>query len=279
MKKSSFTLVELVFVVAILTLFAIMFFGCGKKKADSAADPKADGLATAARLRAQRSNCINNLKQMGTIGMQYLNDNRSSWYNNPVRSYACSLAKGKYVPDDMKKNEYMFCPAVERDPGQQGKITTFDQSNIQMYASVGEIRTGRYNDGAIFFNYSSLYEGADRIGGEKTNKNVSPSNRIWFCDGLRPDTQRQKTLLVTESSYTGENDDCARPYAIHIGRVHFATVAGNVASSDLKSLKDYYLPYFGPRQSQDGWGEYGYSVRVGTYISADDPGRVRDLAE
>ena len=258
MKRNSFTLCELVLVVAVVALFAVVFSGCGLLKGQLA--------------RAQSQDCVNNLKQLSTVGFSYCNDNRGTWQNSESRSYATSLALAKYTQNEMspKKGAYTYCPSVKRDPGQRGEIIKFDQSNIQMYASVGDHRPGQFN--VVQFNSTRLSQVVDHSGAVVSEKYTSPSARIWFCDGLRPDTQRQRTLLITESSYMADRPDCARPYAVHGDRINIATHDGAVISINPKNLKDYHLPYF---KNIAGSHYYvAYSVRANTYISPKDPKRV-----
>ena len=202
----------------------------------------------------------------------YLGDNRNFWANSESKSYAWSLARVKYIQNEMppKKGAYTCCPSIKRDPGQQGKINEFDQSNIQMYASIGTI--GEWSDYSGFGMYVTtpgFANGADRIGGEFSKDDVSPIKRIWFADGLRPDTQRQRTLLITESSYTADRPDCARPYAVHGGRINIATHDGSVVSVELENLKDYYLPYLYPEPRSYRDPKWAYSVRANTYNLAE----------
>ena len=254
MKRSSFTLVELVLVVAVLTIFATFFSGCGIIRSFFA--------------RKKASNCLNNLKQLSTTGQQYLNDHRAFWPNSDSKSYMWSFVKSKYVSDS-GEGSYYFCPVIPRDPGQKGRIVDLDQSDIQMYAAIADNRAGRDGFGTIKFNSVQWADGAARVGGEISKDSVSVSSRIWFADGLRPDTQRQRTLLLTESYYTGERRDCARPYAAHDGRINFAAVDGHVAAISPDELKGYYLPYFTGEKPNTG-----YSVRANTYISEGDPKKV-----
>ena len=264
MKRNSFTLCELVLVVAVVALFAVVFSGCGLLKGQLA--------------RAQSQDCVNNLKQMSTVGFSYCNDNRGMWQNSESKSYAWSLAKAKYMQNEMppQKGNFTCCPSVKRDPGQQGKITEFDQSDIQMYASVGDHRPGQFN--VVQFNSPRLSQVFDHSGAVVPEKRSSPSDRIWFCDGLRPDTQRPRTLLITESSYTADRPDCARPYAVHGDRINIATHDGAVVSINPKNLKDYHLPCFKTIDASCHVYDV-YSVRANTYISPKDPKQVLTIAD
>lgn len=270
MKKSSFTLLELVFVVAILILFAIMFNGCGKKNGP---DGKTAGAANFVHSLAQSANCINNLKNMSSTRTQYLNDYRACWPNSESKSYAWSLARINHIPNDMTVCDYS-CPSVERDPGQKGKVTEFDQSDIQMYASVGDYRAGQNGFGVLYFNSASLQQVVDHSGDVIADKSTSPSNRIWFADGLRPDTQRQRTLLIPEAAYTADRPGCARPYAVHDGQINLLVQDCSVTSVNPEELNGYYLPYFKGKGKGKGRDQRVYSVRAGTYISPDDPKKV-----
>ena len=253
MKKARFTFVELALIAVILAMFAVGFSGCVMRE------------------RARSKQCINNLKQLGTTVICYVNDHRNDWPNSPANSYAWNLARGKYAPNDMKAASWLSCPSVKCDPDQQGQITTFDQSNIQMYAAIADNRAGRDDFSVIRLNQPELSNGADRIGG-KAAMSVGPSQRLWICDGLRPDTQRQRTLLSIAPN--GYNMDCARPYAIHKGRVNILTQDGTVVPVKENGLPDYYVPYFPGEE-----GVSPYSVRLGVYISKANPKEVLNLAD
>lgn len=255
MKKSRFTLVELVFVIAVLAVFAVVINGCAKAKK--------------AQVDDSGPRCLDNLNRLAKAAKTYTDDHRNFWANNPSRSYAGNLARGRYIADEMK-NDALACPSVKRDADQTGSLRAFDQSNIQMYASIGVNADNRF--GGVYMNNSGLSQGADRIGGEVTNESVAPSRRIWFCDGLRPDTQRQKTLLA---GVPGAAGDLAQPYAIHDGKVNIIAADGSAASVKPEELKEYYIPCY----DENGWGLALRSVRVGAYIAKDDPGKVRDLVK
>ena len=256
MKRTRFTLVELVIVVAAVAMFAVIFAGCG--------------------IFSKREECANNLKQISFIGQQYLDDQRSCWANSASESYIFNLYRGKYIPDDMSL-DYAFCPSIRRDPDQRGSIRTSDQSNIQMYAAIGSNlpRSDEWRWFGIYTRQTCWSKGADRIGGEAT-KDVNPSRRLWFCDGLRPDIQRQRTLLAGTPGAAGY---LAQPYPIHEGRINIVTMDGHVESVKPQELGEYYVPYMDPERGKTFDPRSQYSVRVGAYISPKEPSEVRNLAD
>ena len=85
-REHSFTLIELLVVIAIIAILAAILLPA----------------LQSARSRAQSTTCLNNLKNLTTVGTMYLQDHRGYWpgskYNLPMQSYIGQLAKGKYIP-------------------------------------------------------------------------------------------------------------------------------------------------------------------------------------
>ena len=63
MRKRNFTLIELLVVIAIIVILAAILLPA----------------LQSARMRAQSTTCISNMKQVGTTAQQYISDNRGFW--------------------------------------------------------------------------------------------------------------------------------------------------------------------------------------------------------
>ena len=272
--EKRFTLIELLVVIAIIAILAAMLLPALQQ----------------ARARAQASTCINNLKQLTVYAGLYRNDNRDQWCSgntlstdNPIVPYVYAMGRGgywssKYSELASAKSSFLRCPTIglKPEPEVDPDNPTWDNwFNFQAYPSVYQNNAGdtppTWNGSVIPFANPKIYRGGNYKDAVSKLVQISPSDVIWFSDGIRPSAdaayQRIASRLLCYHT-TGSTSYC-RPYAIHGGRMNIVTVASNVTTVDPDSMHaNLYAPMFGSKT-----GTYGgaYSFHPESYVSSDDP--------
>ena len=247
--KKRFTLIELLIVIAIIAILAAILLPA----------------LQAARERAKSSTCVNNLKQLGTTGQQYLNDNRSWWpstNSNPdtwdkdrrTGFWAARLAYGKYLPDveslkvkNANRPGWLSCSSIEV---KEDKNSTNKDKDIQTYASVyNNYHTQAKRDGLPLNNpgYERAYLNGREPGNGGTNKpdveSVGLSSRVLFADGVAGMTGIGRSLFAPGNKATGPTNLWAYSQLMlaHNGRANLAMWDGSATSTDGGSAGEYYF--------------------------------------
>ena len=239
--KKRFTLIELLIVIAIIAILAAILLPA----------------LQAARARAQSANCINNLKQVGTTGMQYLHDHRGVWYSGNAtvdsRNWVHNLHRGKYIKlqldrttdnswwqnltGERLKNALNSVPGYMRCPS----VPFSTDSSVNWFQTYGS----NYNNGNLPFPGFPI--GTDeQLRGYKTStcndstyvKDVSPADRLWMVDCV---TQKniQSSLVIPWNAGVGEKF-YAYASPVHNGRINMLTFVGSVTSVAPEELTNYY---------------------------------------
>ena len=257
--KKRFTLIELLVVIAIIAILAAILLPA----------------LQAARARAQGTTCVNNLKQLGNVGMMYLNDSRNFWpaanqegaFNENVKyatgNWVARLCHGKYIPGSYPGNykalmagsgsgkgaEWMYCSSLP--PKKVAGVNDTSSIQLQVYATIYNNNVGSTLEGAdkrpgVYFNDPGYSNGYFKHGDTNpTDRSVSVSNRVWFADGksYQYGTQYCKLASTTEAASSGT--DYARFHTAHNGRGNITTWGGHVASTDADSMRNFYQVHIG----------------------------------
>ena len=260
MDRKRFTLIELLVVIAIIAILAAMLLPALQQ----------------ARERAQSSKCVSNLKQMGTVGLMYLGDNRDFWPSPNNRSVNTNLkyAQGgwlgrlcfaKYIPGNYPANYlalsasgkygkplgWLSCPSLP--PKFISSEGNTGVANFQVYGAIYNNNTtstaaSKVPEWGIFFNNPGFSQGYFKNTTTVVDESVSLSKRVWFADSrsYKLGTAYQAFYSTSDAGNPANGGEVfARLYTAHAGRANIANWTGSVDSTTSDEMKNFYQPSIG----------------------------------
>ena len=238
-KQSRFTLIELLVVIAIIAILAAILMPALQQ----------------ARERAMSTNCISNLKQMGTASAMYMDQHRGFWPNGafPTTNYITSMVRANLVPQASIANGKTFasCPSTDIIADLALGNNVWPQVYGTQYVHKGSA-DNNYGHGFPIADTSPqnlLYNvGYVLVTSEPP---VPLSRRVMLADMVRHRSSTDKTPVQSARGYVVEaittaNDTHSAPYFVHGGRTNVATFGGNVESLAFdEHQNNYFYPQFG----------------------------------
>ena len=234
MRKRNFTLIELLVVIAIIAILAAILLPA----------------LQSARERSKGTTCINNQKQLAITAQMYVDDHRGTWAmpnattmdtGNNRGCYLWHLARAKMIPmalDSLVPPDNLRCPSIpfkeSRKDVVQAYATSYNKNSATDKAYGLQTRAAYAAIGCrqVVPGVSSPASVA------RFSKDISPSERLWFTDGVSINGVAEIRLYPERSNLT--EPSISRPAPVHNGRGVVATFAGSVESVEMDNVNKFF---------------------------------------
>ena len=242
--KKNFTLIELLIVIAIIAILAAILLPA----------------LQSARERAQTTNCLNNIKQVGTVAQMYIDNNRNFWWspnalsapdrygrgvsNNYGWGWTYALIRSKLLAMPMSEKTTMAPPrAYYQCPAE--KLTALGNWQCSngyglsaygsIYANNGDTNNG-YNLMASSFTTECYNQNEVKI----TTGDVAPtpSSRIWLsCSRSSKGFQVERIYYGAKTNSAGAT---GAPNMKHGSKCNILTIDGSGHTITADDLQNYW---------------------------------------